>query len=400
MGSDIFFASSSHINRFGYLRRNAALINKIVSSGSAQLIVFRRNPTTNNHEILAKDGSIHRESNWGDLLNTWGQWNAMELKEWCDWSKKWGKIVWLGIDEQCNLLNYNEKKLFKDDEHSIEGIPIFAIDITQSLDLQNKIEKLISDKDSNAYWVAGVAGVLKLSNEQATLFSYARMMLDFVVKHEFCPGCGGHMTTRDAGSRLVCLKDNGDCNVGGSNNVLFPRTDPVVIIALRDENNILLGHNARRHKAQPTISKVTVDGVEIEETKYTKFYSCFSGFMEPGESFEQACVREVYEETGVKLLASDVRIVESQPWPFPSNLMVGCVGVVKGDQILNTELDGELEDVRWFDANSVLDKKGVLQVGPVVDGKRKVIEWITPQTESVAGRIINKIAEECSKSKF
>ena len=103
----------------------------------------------------------------------------------------------------------------------------------------------------------------------------------------------------------------------------FPRTDPVVIMVVRHENNILLG---RQSAWKPGM------------------YSALAGFVEPGETIEDAARREVFEESGVRVGA--VRYVTSQPWPFLSNLMIGLIGEATSTAITRDEK--ELEDACWF----------------------------------------------------
>lgn len=82
-------------------------------------------------------------------------------------------------------------------------------------------------------------------------------------------------------------------------------------------------------------------------------YSCLAGFAEPGESFEDAVRREVYEEAGV--VVKEVMYHSSQPWPYPSNLMVGCYGRAEKGQEIRLDLDNELEDARWFTREELLE---------------------------------------------
>ena len=147
-----------------------------------------------------------------------------------------------------------------------------------------------------------------------SLLAQARSLIGWHERHGFCANCGVKTAMADAGYKRVCPS----CAVEH-----FPRTDPVVIMAVRHDNRLLLGRQA----AWPP-----------------GMYSTLAGFMEPGETLEQAVAREVHEETGVKLGA--VRYVASQPWPFPSSLMVGMIA-----QATTTALHidpQELETARWF----------------------------------------------------
>lgn len=146
------------------------------------------------------------------------------------------------------------------------------------------------------------------------LLAQARSILLWHQKHGFCSNCGCATAMEDAGYRRHCQ----DC---GTDH--FPRTDPVIIIAVRSKDRLLLGRQASWPPG---------------------LYSALAGFMEPGETIEEAAAREVKEETGVTL--ASVRYLKSQPWPFPSSLMIGLTGEAAGDSI---EIDRkELEDARWF----------------------------------------------------
>ena len=133
-------------------------------------------------------------------------------------------------------------------------------------------------------------------------------------RHGFCANCGHKTEMQDAGYRRHCPS----CKIDH-----FPRTDPVVIMAVRHEGKILLG---RQRAWAPGM------------------YSAIAGFMEPGETMEQAVGREVLEETGV--VVGHVTYVASQPWPFPSTLMIGCIAECKKAEIILDEK--ELENARWF----------------------------------------------------
>ncbi|KDN50205.1 hypothetical protein RSAG8_01541, partial [Rhizoctonia solani AG-8 WAC10335] len=119
----------------------------------------------------------------------------------------------------------------------------------------------------------------------------------------------------------------------GLHNYMHPRTDAVVITAVLDEtgDRILLGRNKKFPSA---------------------FYSTLAGWLEPGESFEDAVKREIWEESHVKV--HEVRYHSGQPWPYPANLMIGCYASADSSQTIRTDLDNELEDAKWFTREEVL----------------------------------------------
>ncbi len=139
--------------------------------------------------------------------------------------------------------------------------------------------------------------------------------------HRFCANCGAPSAIAAAGWRR-------DCAACGRQH--FPRTDPVVIMLVIHGNDLLIG----RSHGWP-------EGM----------YSLLAGFMEPGETVEAAVRREVAEETGIRI--GRVRYLASQPWPFPSSLMLGCLAQAESRAI--TIDDGEIEDARWISREQLLD---------------------------------------------
>ena len=151
------------------------------------------------------------------------------------------------------------------------------------------------------------------------IMAQAKSMLDWHKRHQYCAQCGSESVIQKAGYERIC-------NHCGAHH--FPRTDPVVImLAVHDDKALL----ARSPHFPPN------------------FYSAPAGFMEPGETIEEAVARELAEETGIGV--SDVHYIASQPWPFPSSLMIGCIATAKNTDItLDTN---ELEDARWVNRHEI-----------------------------------------------
>jgi NAD+ diphosphatase len=148
---------------------------------------------------------------------------------------------------------------------------------------------------------------------EAATYAAARSVLDWHSRHQFCANCGHQTAMFRAGWGRTCP----NCHAEH-----FPRVDPVVIMIAEHDGRALLGR-------QPAFPPGR--------------YSALAGFLEPGESIEEAVIREIAEEAGVRV--RDVRYIASQPWPFPSSLMVACVGMAEDDTItLDTH---ELEDAIW-----------------------------------------------------
>jgi len=154
---------------------------------------------------------------------------------------------------------------------------------------------------------------------EVALYGGARSLVDWHYRHGFCACCGEATASFRAGWGRRC----GSC---GAEH--FPRVDPVVIMLAECEGRVLLGR-------QPQFPPRT--------------YSALAGFVEPGESVEEAVARELHEEAGVEALA--VHYVLSQPWPFPSSLMLGCIAPVASSSLaLDT---AELEDAIWVGRDEV-----------------------------------------------
>lgn len=153
---------------------------------------------------------------------------------------------------------------------------------------------------------------------EAHLAAYARAMFHFHSTHRHCGRCGSPTRPRKGGHTRIC---------GGCETEIFPRTDPAVLVLVHHEGRLLLG----RQHGWPR-----------------GMYSTLAGFVEPGESLEDAVRREVLEETGLQLRS--VVYQRSQPWPFPGSLMLGFIAEATSDRIT---LDDELEDARFFTVDQV-----------------------------------------------
>lgn len=169
------------------------------------------------------------------------------------------------------------------------------------------------------------------------ILSQAKSLRQWHQNHAFCAVCGDKTKLMDGGYRRTCVSEA----CGRSH---FPRTDPVVIMAILKGDHCLLGRGKNWAVGR---------------------YSTLAGFMEAGESIEEAVRREVMEETGITV--GDVVYASSQPWPFPANIMIGCYGIAINEEIHMD--DDELEDARWFHRTEIqhalqLPSEGILQLAP------------------------------------
>jgi len=161
-----------------------------------------------------------------------------------------------------------------------------------------------------------------MPEDQAGLLAYARAMVNWRRTHRHCGRCGARTVPAKAGHVLVCT--NPACR-----HEQFPRLDPAIIVLVIDGDRVLLGRQASWPAGR---------------------YSTIAGFVEPGESLEDAVAREVREETGIRV--DGVEYHSSQPWPFPSSLMLGFTARAVSRDIQLRDL--ELEDARWFTREDIV----------------------------------------------
>jgi NAD+ diphosphatase len=187
-----------------------------------------------------------------------------------------------------------------------------------------------------------------LAQHEGGLLAYAASLLNWHRRHGFCSVCGAESEIHEAGLLRVCPACGAEHH---------PRTDPVVIMLVIDSarDRVLLG----RQPSWPSGR-----------------YSALAGFVEPGESLEDAVAREVLEESGVEVTGA--RYVSSQPWPFPSSLMLGFEAAYVGGEPVAA--DGELDDARWFTraelADAVAERGSVRLPPPLAIARRLIDRWL------------------------
>ena len=192
---------------------------------------------------------------------------------------------------------------------------------------------------------------------EAAAFAGARALQSWRQRHRFCGTCGGEVAMLRAGWLGRCRS----CELDH-----YPRTDPAVIVAVSDGARLLLG----RQSAWPA-----------------RRYSVIAGFVEPGESLEQAVAREVMEETGLRVRRC--RYLASQPWPFPGALMLGFAAEAEPAE---PQVGAELEDARWFDAGQIRAAaareaaQGADDDGPLLSSPISIARWLIEDWLAAAER--------------
>ncbi|MBA5776114.1 NAD(+) diphosphatase [Stappia sp. F7233] len=182
-----------------------------------------------------------------------------------------------------------------------------------------------------------------LSPEELGILAQARALSHWHSTHRFCSRCGHESRMTQGGYRRDCPQCGG---------LHFPRTDPVAIMLIADGENCLMGRTPRLAEA---------------------VFSTLAGFIEPGETVEDAVRREVFEEAGVQVGRVGYRA--SQPWPFPASLMIGCRGEALSRDIVMDET--ELEACRWFSRAEVLDMlAGTHAAGLRVPPPLSIAHWL------------------------
>lgn len=224
------------------------------------------------------------------------------------------KLRWFTTDERVKLRLIEKEVLFLGMDN--EDRPHFSISLSES-----EVRRLVGDIDQFQPLIElrslAIQGLL--TEEEISVIATVRSMATWHQTHRCCGRCGARTRPRDGGWRRSCW---------ACGHSAFPRSDPAVIMLITDGQRCLLGY---------------------EERFAGRFMSVLAGFVEPGETIEDAVRREVKEEAGI--IVGNVRYLASQPWPFPHQLMIGCIG-----EALTTEInltDSELLDARWADRAEV-----------------------------------------------
>jgi len=191
-----------------------------------------------------------------------------------------------------------------------DGAPMFGMGISPAA-----IEQLLTRDDAAVSELRGMAMQGVVLPNQLSAIAMAKSMVNWHQRHGYCANCGTRTSMKEGGWKRECP----NCKAEH-----FPRTDPVVIMLVTSGDKVLLGRQ-----------KHFLPGM----------YSCLAGFLEAAETIEDAVRREILEESGIR--CTDVRYYMTQPWPYPSSLMIGCTARALNEDIVVDRT--ELEDARWFD---------------------------------------------------
>lgn len=400
--NDLYF-NKEVVNRVLFLRENPQFIKQAVTHNSTRFLFFERsNPLINNawddKLVLATNGDgilsnklrtgLKNLPSWTKVIETWS--NHNETLEVGSRDNDLPTIVFLGLeDESVGLDLSNVDHLTFQDKY--KGIPYFAVDLTKSTQLTKELLEAITKETNqdikNLIFTTARKDFLEFTATESALFSHGKMFVDWLNRNRFCPGCGSKVIPIHGGGRLHCTNNKvreqrGDvtkyeCPVKNVfvSNVSFPRTDAVIITAITntDRTKMLLSLNKR-----------------------FRMYSCTSGFMEPSETVEVATKREIWEETGV--VCSKINIVMTQPWPFPANLMIGCIAEVEfngENEKIYLGHDNELEDAKWFDMDFI--EKLVYGFSDDDPAPKDVV---IPEGATIAHQLIKMVVDQAHKSKL
>ena len=264
-------------------------------------------------------------------------WNGKPLVE--DAKGGGAQIAYLAAGMAKALAGGDERLLFMG---LWQGTAVFAVDLESDTDpADGPLEGLGRFEDLRAV-------AMTLPGTEAAIMSTAKCMFEWRRRHRFCAACGAPSEPIEGGWKRICRT----CDAQH-----FPRTDPVVIMLPVHGERCLLARQAAWPKGM---------------------YSALAGFLEPGESIEEACAREVSEEAGMRV--TKVRYHSTQPWPYPSSLMIGLIAEVEDGEATADNI--EIDEVRWF----TRDDARALMKGALSDAR-------APGAMAIAHQLIRAWAE-------
>lgn len=218
-----------------------------------------------------------------------------------------------------------------------DEIPYFVVDV-KSDEIASELSQKTNGRFQNIRWIVSL-----LSLRDCELLTLANFMIYWHLRNQYCGKCGSKTKRADAGHVHICKNE-------ACKESYFPSMDPAVIVLISLGKKCLLG----RQKGWPK-----------------GMYSTLAGFVEPGETIEDAVAREIQEEVGISV--DNVKYQDSQPWLFPSSLMLGFTASAKEETI--TRDMTELEDARWFTREEIKENPKMLP-GKVSIAHKLIMEWL------------------------
>lgn len=325
------YFSHSIVNRSSYKRSDQAFIDSEMRSPKARFLIFGKLQLF----MRQLEDKVFKETiylKWDDVKD------KLEDEDY--------DVVFLGIGNLENGVLMREGVACPEEHKHV----YYAINYKKTL------ESDFFPIQDGFFGDRGFQGMMGLRNEDAGIAAQARSVLAWHDNYNFCPACGSKTNMAEAGWKRVCT--NNSCRTHkGTHNVCYPRTDPVVIILILspDKQKCMLGRQGRH---------------------LPRMYSAVAGFLESGESIEDAARREAMEEVGVKV--GKIEYISSQPWPFPSSLMIGLMGHALSEDF---ECDHvELDDARWFPKSEV--------AAAYVEGFNKKEGLLIPPAYAIANQLV------------
>ncbi len=243
-----------------------------------------------------------------------------------------GMLRWMKLDECARVCGPALRQVYLGE---LRGDPVFATELAQDTPFE-----------AGFAFMDARQAAMALSQSEAAIFAHAKALLGWHERNGFCANCG-------AGTEMVCGGAKRVCSHCQAEH--FPRVDPVVIMLAVNGENCLLGRQASWSPG---------------------LWSALAGFVEPAETIEEACARELQEEAGIIADIAAIRYVMTQPWPFPSSMMIGLVAPVTEAAIRVDR--NELEDARWFSRDDVramlAGRHAEAQLPPSVAIARRLVE--------------------------
>ncbi|KAK6347110.1 NADH pyrophosphatase [Orbilia brochopaga] len=331
------YFSGSPLNRLGFLRTNHTFLSSALTHASTRFILLK------NLDPFSASPTHLAFATYPDVEPLISNPYAVDEKTTIasfDSTIDTPLTIFLGVDEAAASTDH-----ITWDNGKYAGQAYFAIDVTPrpGSSCHSAAEQLLGTLKLKyaEYDFKRSRLDLRLNRDHAAILASARSLANWNATAPFCASCGQKTMSTHAGTKRHCpptdrgVERRPCASREGVHNINFPRTDPTVIVAVisSDGQRVLLG----RQKKWPK-----------------DWYSTLAGFLEPGESIEEAVRREVWEEAGVTV--GRVVLHSSQPWPYPANLMIGAIAeALPGKETIDLGNDPELEGAKWFPFGEVVE---------------------------------------------